>query len=278
MLNPASALFREDDYLLTEDRSLSDRALYHAVLAAVAQGATTQAAIAGALGRPQRSVQHPLRALEETGFIARTDDALRDRRPIYRVADPIVRFHHVVTRRDLARFEERRAVDAWSNARPRVATHVLGPHFEELARQFTFRYAAQATVGGLVAHVAPAIVNDAAGRRQHEVDVVAIGRDRRGAEVVLAIGEAKHTTARRGLADLERLNSLRDLIATRHPSAASARLLLFSAAGSGRRSRRAPPSAATSSSSTSPGCPGAHARASPRFDATCAPGVRPYRR
>jgi hypothetical protein len=233
VLNPASALFREDDYLLSEDRALSNRGLYHAVLASIAQGATTQAGIASVLARPQIAVQHPLRALEETGFVVRAEDALRSRRPIYRIADPIVRFHQVVTRRDLARFEERRAAEAWSDARPRFATHVLGPHFEELARQFTFRYAAASTVGGPVARVAPAVVNDRGARRQHEVDIVALGRDDRGAEVVLAIGEAKHTTARRGLGDLERLESLRALIASRLPSAASARLLLFSAAGFG---------------------------------------------
>ena len=230
-LNPASAVFREDDYLLAEERSLPDRALYHSVITAIAEGHTSQATIAAALGREQRAVQHPLTALEDVGFVSRTDDTLRSRRPIYRLADPIVRFHHVVTRRDLARFEERRTLDAWRDAQPRFATHVLGPHFEEIAREFTFRFAIDETVGGRAATVAPAVVNDSEGRTQHEIDVVALGRDPSGAEVVLSLGEAKHTTAKRTLADLQRLERVRGLVADKHPSAASAKLLLFSASG-----------------------------------------------
>ena len=49
-LNPSSALFREDDHLLAEDRPQSDRALFHSVIAAIAAGHTSQAAVAAALG------------------------------------------------------------------------------------------------------------------------------------------------------------------------------------------------------------------------------------
>lgn len=230
-LSPASALFREDEYLLTEERSLSDRALYHAVVAAIASGNTNQAAVAQALGRVQRSVQHPLRNLEDAGFIDAIDDALRSRRPVYRIADPIVRFHHVVTRRDLARFEDRRTDEAWNDAQPRFRTHVLGPHFESIAREFTFRFASTSTTGGPVASVGPAVVNDTAGRTQHEVDVVALARESDGSSRVLAIGEAKHTSSKRTLNDLARLDHLRALIARKRPSAIDGKLLLFSASG-----------------------------------------------
>jgi len=40
-LNPASALFREDDYLLTGEPTLTDRGLYHSVITAIADGRTT---------------------------------------------------------------------------------------------------------------------------------------------------------------------------------------------------------------------------------------------
>lgn len=230
-LNPASALFREDDYLLTEERSLADRALYHSVVAAIAQGNTTQATIASTLGREQRAVQHPLRALEEAGFVSRSDDVLRSRRPIYRLADPIIRFHHVVTRRDLARFEDRRAAEAWPDAQPRFAAHVLGPHFEDLAREFTFRFADRSTIGGDAATVGAAVINDAKARAQHDLDVVVLGRDRRGSTPVLAIGEAKHTNQRRTIGDLQRLERIRQLVNDKTGTAGDARLLLFSANG-----------------------------------------------
>jgi len=237
-LNPASALFREDDYLLAEDRSLSDRALYHAVVAAIAAGSTSQGAIAAALGREQRAVQHPLRALEDAGFVNRIDDALRARRPFYRLSDPIVRFHHVITRPDLARFEDRRTAEAWSDARHRFATHVLGPHLEDLARTFTFRHASAATAGGDVATVGPAIINDTRGRTQHQLDVVALGSGGAAAPV-LAIGEAKHTARAMGLAELQRLEQIRSLLATRGRKADEAKLLLFSGGGFGSALTRA---------------------------------------
>lgn len=238
-LSPASALFREDDYLLTEERSLSDRALYHSVVAAIASGNTSQAAVAQTLGREQRSVQHPLRALEDAGFVLATDDALRSRRPIYRIADPIVRFHHVVTRRDLARFEDRRTAEAWEDAQPRFRTHVLGPHFENIAREFISRFASPDTIGGQVASVGPAVVNNATQRIQHEVDVVALAREQDGSSRVLAIGEAKHTTSKRTLSDLTRLEELRELIAKKQPTATASNLLLFSASGFERNLRTA---------------------------------------
>ncbi len=231
VLNPASAMFREDDYLLTEERSLSDRALYHAVVGAIAAGNTSQASIAAAVGRENRAVQHPLKALEEASFVARDDDMFKNRRPIYRLADPIVRFHHVVTRGDLARFEDRRFADAWADAQPRFSTHVLGPHFEQLARDFVFRFASPATTGGQVAEVGAAVVNDSRARAQYELDVVANVRQSSGANEVAAIGEAKHTTQVRTIADLTRLEGIRALLVDRGKAPPTTKLLLFSATG-----------------------------------------------
>lgn len=73
VLNPASAIFGEDDYLLTEERSLSDRAPCHAVVGAISAGKTSQARIAAAVGRENRAVlQHPLKRLEDTASLSAT--------------------------------------------------------------------------------------------------------------------------------------------------------------------------------------------------------------
>lgn len=162
--NPASALFWEDEYLLAEERGLTDRALYHSVLAAIAGGSRTETTMGARLGRDRQSLAWPLRVLTSARLVVRDDDALRQRRPTWRVAEPIVRFHHVVTRPDLVRFEDRQAAEAWEDARQRFAAHVLGPHFEDLARQWTARYASLATTGGRVVRVGATQVNDAAGR------------------------------------------------------------------------------------------------------------------
>jgi AAA+ ATPase superfamily predicted ATPase len=227
--NPASALFREDDYLLAEERGLTDRALYHSVLSAVAAGNRSETKIAAALGRERQALAWPLRVLLDSGFVVRDEDALRHRRPSYRIAEPIVRFHHVITRRDLARFEERRAAAAWVDAQPRFSTHVLGPHFEDLARLWTARYACEATVGERLARVGATQINDPAGRSRMELDIVGIRAD--GSETVGLLGEAKSGREPAGVGVLARLERARDLLATRAAVAGDVRLAVFSASG-----------------------------------------------
>ena len=67
-LNPSSTLFREDDYWLTEERSLTNRALYHWVVTESANGHHTQSPIAAGLGRDQRAVQFRSRRLRRPGW------------------------------------------------------------------------------------------------------------------------------------------------------------------------------------------------------------------
>lgn len=227
--NPASALFREDDYLLAEERGLNERALYHSVLSAIAAGNHSETKIAAALGRERQALAWPLRVLVEGGFVVRADDALRQRRPSYRIAEPMVRFHHVVTRPDLARFEERRAAEAWADAQHRFSTHVLGPHFEDLARRWTARYASAQTTGGRLLRVGATQINDPAGRSQIEVDVVGVLAGD-SVEVGL-LGEAKCGSEPAGVGVLARLERARALLATRAPLAAAVKLAVFSAGG-----------------------------------------------
>lgn len=232
-LNPSSALFREDDYLLTGESTLTDRALYHSVLSAIADGKTTQGAIAAALGREQRSVQYPLAALEESGFVHRDDDMLRKRRPTYRLADPILRFHHAVTRPDLARFEDRHTAEAWADGEDRFRSQVLGPQFEQVARDFTLRHASAVTLGGVASRVGRAVVNDPAAHKTRELDVVAFDTSTCSHRPrVILLGEAKYSRSPQGIAALHRLEHIRELVAPRADVDASApRLGVFSAFG-----------------------------------------------
>lgn len=234
VLNPAHALFGETAYLLREDPRITDRALYQSVLAAIAAGETSPGAIANVLGREARSLGHPLDVLRTAGFVTRADDLLAQRRPVYAVADPIVRFQMNVVRPRLAQFEERQAVQAWGASRQVFGSRVLGPHVEDLARQWTARFAAPETLGGPVSVVGHAVLNDPVGRARHEIDVLALadGETPRGRSVrIRAIGEAKATTRPRGTADVRRLEHLRGLLTARGHDAGGARLLLFSRSG-----------------------------------------------
>ena len=69
-----------------------------------------------------------------------------------------------------------------TDAQARFATHVLGPHFQDLARHWTIRYASEQTTGGRLARVGATQLNDPAGRSQAEVDVVGIRAGELGIE------------------------------------------------------------------------------------------------
>lgn len=118
---------------------------------------------------------------------------------------------------------------------------ILGPHFEHLARVWTARYSA-ARLGFAVGEVGPAVVNDPEGRSQHEVDVLALARGRRthdDSAPVLVLGEAKSTNKVRTVADLARLDRIRDTLVARKVDAAGAQLVLFAREGFDARLRDA---------------------------------------
>lgn len=234
LLNPSHALFREEEYLLREDPRLTDRALYHSVLTAVSAGASTPSAIGGRLGRDGRSLAHPLATLLTSGFLRREEDVLLQRRGTLVVADPIIRFARLIVEPRLATFEDRRSAEGWSDAAAAFGTQILGPHFEELARAWTRRFASTATLGGVPGEVGRTVVNDPGGRARHEIDVVALAagqRPQRRDATILALGEAKASAAPRGVGDLARLERGRELLIGSGAAAAEARLLVFGRAG-----------------------------------------------
>ena len=234
VLNPSHAMFRETDYLLAEEPSLTDRAIYQSALAAIAAGRTTSGAVAGALGRPETSVTHVIDGLERARFIERADDVLRSRRPTLRITDAMLRFQHAVIRPDFHRFESRQTLAAWSDATARFESGVAGPAFEAIARAWTSRYASADTLGGTAARVGSTVVNDSAGRSRVEIDVVALearSNDEAGVNpTLLLIGEAKSGPDPRGLADLRRLERAKELLAGR-AHVERTRLAIFAAGG-----------------------------------------------
>lgn len=229
VLDPASPLFREGRILLAEDPDLAtvrDRGLYYSVLAAVAAGYRTTGRIASYVQRSSDQLAHPLAVLVDAGFLERADDLLRIGRPQYRVAEPIVRFHHAVMRPRWAALT-RRAID-WERINPTLGAQVLGPAFEGIAREWAARFASPETLGGEVEAVGHAVVNDASGKTAHELDVVVSGTDCEGRRGVLAIGETK-VGETIGPAHLDRMRRIRDLLGSR--AVPGCRLLAFGAAG-----------------------------------------------
>ncbi|MGH4022280.1 MAG: AAA family ATPase [Pseudonocardiaceae bacterium] len=228
VLNPASPLFKEARYLLAEEPSMRDKALYHSVLAAVAEGHGTRGAIARFVGRRDDALQHPLTVLEDAGLLRREPDVFRAGRSTVRIIEPLITFYHAVMRPEWARLERPgQAETVWTDARARFESAVLGPHFEQLCRDWAARFADDSTHGGRVAVVGSGVVNDAARRRTWEVDVAARSADGR----VLSLGEAKWGQVM-DTDQLDRLRRIRQLlVAQDRDGAECARLVCFSGAG-----------------------------------------------
>jgi AAA+ ATPase superfamily predicted ATPase len=233
VLNPARPLLREARYLLAEDPDLREPALYHSVLAAVAEGNATRGGIASYIGRKATDLQHPLTVLEDAGLLVREPDLLRTGRSAYRITEPLIRFYEAVMRPAWTALEQRRGNDVWRRSQQRFASAVLGPRFEELVRQWAVQFASPDTLGGVVAQVGRGSLTNAAERAAYELDVLAVGEPPvgQGPRALLAVGEAKWGT-RLGLAQLDRLERARSLLRQRPGvDSSSTRLLLASAAG-----------------------------------------------
>jgi AAA+ ATPase superfamily predicted ATPase len=232
VLSPTSPLFREARYLLADEPDLRDTALYHSVLAAIASGNATRGGIASFMGRKSGDLAHPLTILEDCGLVSREPDVFKENRSSFRIAEPLITFHHAVMRPIWSDLEHtRNASRLWQRSQRRFTANVLGPHFEHLCRQWTRHYAPEDVLGDFPHRVGSGTVNDPAARTSHEIDVVAYGLDDDNRQPLLAIGEAKWGDIM-GLGHLDRLIRVRALLtAQNRHGAATARLLCYSAAG-----------------------------------------------
>jgi hypothetical protein len=168
---------------------------------------------------------HPLDALVRSGFLEKDDDVVRQRRPVYRIADPIIRFHQVVRHPRTALFEDHRGVEAWADSQTSFESLVLGPHFEHLAREH-IRRAGEKHFGVPIVTVGTTVINDKNERVAQEIDIVALGPGTGPQHrVVEAIGEAKLRQIDGG--DLARLDRIRPVLR----GAQDARVVLASASG-----------------------------------------------
>lgn len=228
LLNPASAFFREGRVLVSEEPDLRDVSLYFSVLTALAAGHTRRSQLAAALGRKEGALAHPLTVLEEARLVAAQQDALRSRRTTFRVVEPMLRFHQLVVAPRESRLSRGRRRQIWDELSGTVSSRILGPHFEELARQWTREHASPRTIGGIASLVGPTVLHSPADRSTHELDVVVVEDEAERPRRVCAIGEAKWRADPMGRAQLERLRRLRTLLPAQEQPP---RLLLFSRAG-----------------------------------------------
>jgi AAA+ ATPase superfamily predicted ATPase len=233
VLNPGRPLFREARYILAEEPAIHDTALYHAVLAAIAEGNSTRGGIASYLERKSTDLAHPLGVLHDAGLITHETEAFKKNRSAYRIAEPLLTFYNAIMRPAWGDLERPgRAPQVWQRSQHAFHSNVVGPHFEQMCRQWARWHAGPQAYGGAYpVRVASGTVSDPEARKTAEVDVAAFGRGDSGRETLLAIGEAKWQE-RVTTSHLARLEHIRDLLRAKGQlGSESARMFLFSGTG-----------------------------------------------
>jgi AAA+ ATPase superfamily predicted ATPase len=229
VLNPATPLFREARYLLAEDVGARDPGLYHSVLGAIAGGNATNGGIANYIGRRSSEIAHPLNVLEDAGLVCRDPDIFRKGRSTYRIAEPLITFYQSIMRPQWTALELGAAYQVWEGSRARFLAAVVGPHFEQICRDWL------ATAEGVLPErptiVGSGVTPGSASREQVQVDVVALspswpGREQR----LLSLGEAKWGR-RLGLRHLDRLANARQILAGHGLDTSETVLGLYSSGG-----------------------------------------------
>jgi hypothetical protein len=145
-------------------------------------------------------------------LISQVDDALRDRRSVFHIAEPVVRLYQLVIARNEASLVAGRAERIWADNVDTVAAKIYGPHFEELARAWCFEYASEQTLAGHASAVRPTEIACREHRNGHELEVVVLQTMPYGPDSVIAVGEAKGGNTPMDLPHLERLDHVRGLI------------------------------------------------------------------
>jgi len=230
LLNPASAMFREGGLLLREEPSITDPTSYAATLAAIAAGHHRRSEIAAALGRQSGALGHLLSGLQDIGLVTQIDDALRDKRSVFQITEPIIRLYQLLIARHEPELVAGRAERVWAANTDTVDSRILGPHFEDLARSWCFEHAAEETLGGYATHVRPTEIACREHKQGHELDVVVTETGSYTADRITAIGEAKATNSPMDLPHLQRLEHLRSLLPSTKINGMP-KLLLFARSG-----------------------------------------------
>lgn len=230
VLNPDRPLLREARYLLTEETDIRDPALYHSVLAAVAAGHRRWGSIASYVGRKAADIAHPLNVLEDAGLVAREEDCFRSGRAQYRIMEPLITFYEAIMRPRWADLEQGMGKSVWQDSRSRFLSGVVGPHFEQVCRDFARRHGREA-FGQPVGEVGHGTIADPASKTQVEIDVAVLAPAEPGSRRrVVSLGEAKWGDVM-GLRHLARLRRARALLEIRGYDTSDTVLACYGGAG-----------------------------------------------
>jgi len=231
VLRPTSPLFREARYLLGEEMEIRDPALYHSVLAAVADGNATRGGIASYIGRNSADIAHPLNVLEDCHLLCRETDLFRKGRSVFRINEPLITFYEAIMRPLWSVLSQGRADQAWQRSVSRFTAQVVGPHFERVCRDYLLAEGGELFPDAPLCEVGAGVSTDSARKESIEIDVAMIeSGTSAAAKRLVALGEVKWGT-RLGLPHLERLERARETLSAHGWRAEAAIALCISGIG-----------------------------------------------
>ena len=220
--DPTGFLFDEPYGLLRQE--LSEPALYAGALRAIASGATKSKEIAEKAGMEPTGVTRYLRTLERLGIVERSvpfgENPQTSKRSSYKIADACFDFWFRFVMPAVSDIEGGLGSVVASRLPEQQLSDYLGHRFERLCAEWLLGQAAE----GLLPIAASAVGSwwgpNPAKRQQDDIDVLAADREQK----LLLIGECKYRESFDETAEIDDLDSKRDLVRGYHAS----HLYLFS--------------------------------------------------
>ena len=139
MLRRNQVLYNEAELMLRDE--LYEPAVYHSILAAIAEGATTNGEIASKSGVEARSLPAYLQKLELLHLVGRDVpfgvDPRKSKKGLWTITDGYLAFWHAFIRPNAVDLEAGRVDEVWRTiVRPRLDEFVSKPAFERACRRF----------------------------------------------------------------------------------------------------------------------------------------------
>ncbi len=181
-----------------------DKALYWAVLNAIAEGAVRRSEIAALLDRPDSALHVVIETLVAAALIEKRPDPFNRRATNFVATEPMLRTERILIAPERARIERGRSAAVWDDAQPRLARRVYGPHLEWMAAEWLLSFASASTAGGEIRSAGPAVFSRRNVRTQ--LDVVAVAPDHHDIDRICLVGECKAGNDPIGLDQLSRLD------------------------------------------------------------------------
>ncbi|MEU6017371.1 ArsR family transcriptional regulator [Streptomyces sp. NPDC047515] len=208
VLNPRTPLFHEARHLLDEETGPWNRGTFHSVLAALAKGCTTHGEIATFLGQQLTDASRALAVLRDHGLLRSQTDGLQPGITRHHIADPLLAFEHAVARPRRAALEQSDAETVWEDARTDFNTHVAGPRFAQVCRDWAAHFAAAATFGAERGTASYGSLGDPSATAGLDAEVVVRRRDGHMRGPLLSVGLARWHTGM----DIHHLQRLRHIL------------------------------------------------------------------